>query len=207
MDVPVAVFDLDKTLTVRDCVFPFMRRVGGSARILSVVVTRAPQVIKGVMRRDRDFLKALFVRGVFEGLSVEEVDAEGVAFAHKVATSWMRPDVAARLRWHQDQDHVVLLVSASLAPYAEPLGELLELDGVLCTRIESVDGYFTGNLVGANCRGVEKVERIVEWCREAGVSPDSIQYAYGDSEGDRPMLAMAAHSEMVTKVDLEVAPA
>lgn len=206
MDVPIAVFDLDKTLTVRDCVFPFMRRVGGVSGLVRSVAGDPQNVGRHAIARDRDKMKALFVRGIFRGLDVEDVDAEGVEFASTVATKWMRPDVAARLRWHQEQDHVVLIVSASLESYALPLGELLEVDDVLCTRLESVDGRFTGELLGANCRGAEKVARITQWCRQSGLPVESVQFAYGDSAGDQPMLRMASHSEMVTRIDLEVSP-
>lgn len=202
MDVPIAVFDLDKTLTVRDCVVPFMLRSGRAPRVLSAVIARMPRIISMVIRRDRDALKALFVRIAFSGLSVEDVNDQGVEFADVIAASWMRHDVAERLRWHQDQDHVVLLVTASLAPYAEPLGDLLEVDGVLCTRLASVDGVYTGELDGSNCRGTEKVNRIRQWCIDSGISPESVQFAYGDSAGDGPMLALASHGVLVGRRDV-----
>lgn len=207
MDMPIAVFDLDKTLMVRDCVVPFMRKVGGTVRLLSAVVAHAPGVASMAARRDRDGLKALFVREVFTGRSVAEVNDRGLDYASMIASAWVRQDVAERLRWHQEQDHVVLLVTASLAPYAEPLGDLLEVDGVLCTGLASHDGVLTGELDGPNCRGEEKVVRIRRWCQEAGMSSESVVFAYGDSSGDRSMLEMAQHGELVGRRDLERIPA
>lgn len=205
--VPIAVFDLDKTLTVRDCVVPFMRRAGGNVRVVVTALRHGPTIIRLLFRRDRDALKRLFVKGVLAGLTVDEVDTLGLEFAGVISASWMRADVADRLRWHQEQDHIVLIVSASLAPYVEPLGDFLEVDGVLCTRLASRDGVLTGELVGENCRGPEKVERIRQWCADSGVTLASVLFAYGDSTGDREMLEIAEHGQMVKTGDLDRVPA
>lgn len=206
MELTVAVFDVDKTLTVRDCVVPFVLRVAGVPKTLSAIVRHFPSVLSMVRKRDRDGLKLLFVKELFAGRPVDEVDEAGVQFASHVVGHWMREDSAARLRWHQSEGHVVVLVSASLSPYLVPLGDFLEVDAVLCATLAEEDGVYTGDLVGPNCRGVEKVNCITEWCRDAGVNVENVRYAYGDSSGDAPMLAMAAHGEWVGKRDMELAP-
>lgn len=206
MSVSVAVFDVDKTLTVRDCVVPFVTRVAGRGRVASALVRHLPEVVKLVLARNRDGLKLLFVRELFTGVSVERGEAIGIEFAAMVADNWIRPDVAARLRWHQSEGHVVVLVSASLSPYLIPFGDLVEADVVLCATLEESDGVYTGSLVGANCRGEEKVRRIQQWCAEAGIDVDAIDYAYGDSKGDAPMIAMARHGVWVNEGELEEVP-
>lgn len=203
----VAVFDVDKTLTVRDCVVPFVRRVAGMPRVFLTVIRNSGSVLRLLARRDRDGLKLLFVKELFAGRSVEDVEEVGIQFAAHIAENWMRYDVASRLRWHQAEGHVVVLVSASLNPYLVPLGDMLEVDAVLCARLEESDGVYTGELVGANCRGIEKVNRLSEWSRDSGVSTENIRYAYGDSSGDEPMLSLAPHAEWVGKRDISEVPA
>ncbi len=81
-----------------------------------------------------------------------------------------------------------MLVSASPELYVTPIGRRLGFDAVLATRLEvDADGRLTGRLLGANCRGPEKVVRLREWRRE-GLA---MAYAYGDSAGDREMLDLA----------------
>ena len=206
MHPTVVAFDVDRTLTVRDCVVPFMRRVAGPVGFGAAMVGGGLARAGAVARRERDVLKAEFIRRVFAGRQVDEVAALGVDFAAEVSRSWMRTDVATRLRWHQDQDHVVLLVSASLDPYLEPLGDLLEVDAVLCTTLESVDGTYTGSLVGGNCRAEEKVARIASWCLEAGVPIDALEWAYGDSGGDVAMLTAASTGVLVGRHEISGAP-
>jgi len=115
----------------------------------------------------------------------------------------LRSDVAARMRWHQEQGHVVILVSASLGSYLHPLGDLLEVDAVLCAELEEVDGILTGKLEGKNCRGEEKASRIQKWCEGAGIDVEDLVYAYGDSTGDVQMLELFEFGTWVNMVDLE----
>lgn len=206
MDVVVAAFDVDHTLTVRDCVVPFMKRVAGPTRFLSGLVSSPIQVFKLVIGRDRDALKKHFVNQYFAGASCDEVNDMGVRFAARIADGWMREDVVHRMRWHQEQGHVVLFVSASLSPYLQPLGDLCEVDAVLCTELEHDNGVFTGQLVGENCRGPEKVHRLHQWLDDAGISRDAVTYAYGDSSGDDALLACAVHGIRVTSELLERTP-
>ncbi|MEY4633447.1 MAG: hypothetical protein RLZ18_819 [Actinomycetota bacterium] len=206
MEVTVAVFDVDNTLTVRDCVVPFVVRVAGPVRVAGAILRNIGTVVPLMAHRDRDGLKLLFVRELFAGRSVDEVDNKGIDFASHIADNWMREDTSRRLRWHQAEGHVVVLVSASLSPYLIPLGDLLEVDAVLCATLAEHDGAYTGELVGPNCRGIEKVNRITEWCRDAGINTDNIRFAYGDSSGDTQMLAMAANGEWVGKSEIEMVP-
>lgn len=206
MSVSVAVFDVDKTLTVRDCVVPYVTKVVGRGKVISAIVRNLPTVARLVVKRDRDGMKLFFVRELFSGVAVSDGESVGVEFAAMVAENWIREDVARRLRWHQEQGHVVVLVSASLSPYLVPFGDLIEADVVLCATLEENNGVYTGNLVGPNCRGEEKVRRIEQWCRESGVPRSAIEFAYGDSKGDGPMIAMAQHGVWVGNSDIAEVP-
>lgn len=206
MDVTVAVFDVDGTLTVRDCVVPFTRRVAGTPRLVGGILRQPRKVVSALVARDRDALKAAFAGIAFVGVPAAELENHAIAFADEVYSGWMREDVARRFRWHQEQGHVVVLVSASFETYLAPLGDLLEADAVLCTRLEIVDGVATGRLDGANCRGAEKVRRIAQWCEEAGLTLDAVEYAYGDSNGDKEMLELARQSFYVAKDELTEVP-
>jgi phosphatidylglycerophosphatase C len=191
----VAAFDVDGTLTVRDCVVPFLRQTCGTSR-LAVRLLRHPRALVGpLVRRDRDGLKAAAAAAAFEGLALEPLRAAGAEFGNQVARGWLRSDTAARLRWHLDQGHVVVLVSASFEIYLDALGDCMGVDAVLATRLEvGVDGRCTGRLEGPNCRGAEKVRRLHEWLDAAhGGRRSVIVWAYGDSPGDQELLDDADH--------------
>lgn len=191
----VAAFDVDGTLTTRDCVTPFLLRAAGW-RLVSTILGHPLALAGAAARRDRDRMKELACRAL-RGLDATALDELGRAFASEVATSWLRDDTTARLRRHRELGHRVILASASLDAYLGPLGEMLEVDGIVCTRLErGPDGRLTGRLVGANCRGAEKARRVREWLEAAGLA-DAVLWAYGDSPGDRPLLEAADHAVWV----------
>lgn len=196
----VAAFDVDGTLTTRDCVTPFLREVGGR-RVPLALARRAPATLGALIRRDRDRLKELACLGL-RGLPAAELRQAGEAFAARVGADWLRPDTVTRLERHLELGHTVVLASASFAAYLDPLGEALAVDAVVCTRLEVDDaGLLTGRLDGANCRGPEKARRVRSWLEAAGLREAEL-WAYGDSNGDRELLAVAHHPVWVTRTPL-----
>ena len=113
--------------------------------------------------------------------------------------------MTARMRWHQGQGHTVVVVSASLGAYLRPLGRRLAVDAVLCTDVVD-DGLRYGDaLVGGNCRAREKATRLAHWLDANGFGAAEL-WAYGDSAGDREMLAMATHAVWVDGTTLTEEP-
>jgi phosphatidylglycerophosphatase C len=196
----VAAFDVDGTLTTHDCVVPFLRRVAGTARLAAGLAARPHRLVPALVRRDRDALKALSADVVFRGRSVAAVAAEATEFAQAVHRDRLRPDTVATLRRHQADGHTVVLVSASFAVYLHPLARLLGVDHVVATELETDQSgaRYTGALEGPNCRAHEKVVRLHRWLDERDSSRARVElWAYGDSSGDRELLADADHGVWV----------
>jgi len=198
------VFDVDGTLTTGDCVFPFLRRAAGF-RLATALLRHPLALAGGLVRRDRDALKALACASL-AGLPAPAIDALGARFASEVEASRLRDDTTARLRRHRELDHTVVLASASLDPYLLPLAGLLGVDDVVCTTLErDTDGRFTGRLAGENCRGPEKARRVRALLAERGLDGAEL-WAYGDSAGDEALLALADHPLRVDGVRVSADP-
>jgi len=196
----VAAFDVDGTLTTRDCVTPFLLRATG-ARLAVALVRHPLTVLRALARRDRDTLKAVACTA-FAGMVGTSLDELGARFARKVEARHLRPDTRARLRRHRELGHTVILASASLDPYLEPLGASLAVDAVVCTRLERTPaGRLTGRLVGRNCRGAEKARRVEEWLAVNMLAHAEL-WAYGDSAGDRELLSRADRPVWVGRDEL-----
>ncbi|MFM8562425.1 MAG: HAD-IB family hydrolase [Acidimicrobiia bacterium] len=186
----VAAFDVDLTLTRRDCVVPFLREVAGWRWYVGLLRRVVPLSV-AVVRRDRDAVKGIVTAAALAGRSESNVESVAERFASRVFPDWLRPDTVQRLRWHREQGHRVVLVSASYRPYLEHLARLLGCDDVLATEIEvGSSGSCTGRLRGRNCRGQEKERRLRDWMSSRGLLGARV-FAYGDSAGDDEMLAMA----------------
>lgn len=203
----VAAFDFDETLTRQDTVVPFLRRFTTTRRFAASLLPHTLRVLPMAARRDRDRLRALATELVFSGRPYEHVSAEAEAYGTLIAENAMRADTTARLQWHLEHGHRVAIVTASYEPYVRVVAGALGEVAVLGTRLEVVDGHCSGLLDGANCRGPEKVRRLDAWIRDAGLNRDDVTlYAYGDSSGDRELLAAADHPHWVKQPLASVAP-
>lgn len=189
----IAAFDLDGTLTTRDCVVPFLRQVAGTPRLVAGVAAHPIDASRALVRRDRDAFKALASHAAFAGRALGDVEPRAAEFAAMVQANWMRSDTVRSLDAHLQAGDQVVIVSASYAIYVEPLAVLLGAHQALATRLAvGADGRLTGELDGPNCRGPEKIRRLHDWLDTTHGGRAMVDLiAYGDSPGDRELLADA----------------
>jgi phosphatidylglycerophosphatase C len=184
----LALFDFDGTLTRHDTVLPFLYQLCGPTAFPRLTAVATSALVRD--RERRDAAKAAIIRSALAGRTYAEVQEAGRAYAHEVVDSALRTEGRARLEWHRAHGHRLVIVSASLEPYLTFVADRLGVDVCLCTRLEVDDaGVLTGAIDGANCRGDEKAQRV-----RAVIEPDDYEvWAYGDTHGDRALLALADH--------------
>lgn len=201
----VAAFDVDKTLTQRDCVVPYLRRLLSWRVGPRLALWSFPLVWAG-LRRDRDRVKTLATRITMSGLSRQRIESEAEIFAREIIASWLRDDTVQRLSWHRSQGHQIVLVSASYHSYLRHLGAHLGCATVLACEVDfDIDDRCTGHLVQGNCRGPEKERRLSAWLATEGLAEAQI-FAYGDSSGDAELLAMATWATRVGPEPISAVP-
>ena len=193
--VVIAAFDFDGTLTRSDSVVPFLRRFLWRWPALVGILRCAPAGLVAMARRDRDSLRLAATSALLRGVPAVIVEQQAASFATEIISVRLRPDTTARLRWHLSQGHRVVFVSASYLSYLLPVARHVGAEAVLSTQLEIDDsGRCTGGLKGANCRGPEKPARLHEWLDTQDLDRASVTiWAYGDSNGDRELLAAADH--------------
>ena len=185
---PIVAFDFDGTLTVRDSFTAFLKWRAGTVRYLMGFVRLAPAALAYLVHRDRGRIKAAAVHEYLRGVSRSELSADARAFAERFSADLLRPDALTAWKRWRDQAVRLVIVTASpeltVAPFAETLGA----DVLLGTRLAfDANDRATGALEGVNCRGPEKIRRL-----GAAFGPGfRLRAAYGDTGGDREMLAMA----------------
>jgi phosphatidylglycerophosphatase C len=191
----VAAFDFDKTISTRDNVVPFLRALVGRARLTLALLATSPQLVRAALDDERrDAAKVALVQHTLTGYDAARVSAVAAEFADDVVARHLRPDVVERVAWHRNQGHELVIVSASFKSYLDPIAARLGFAAVLATELAvGDDGRLTGELVRPNVRGAEKVRRLDEWL---GAGPAFV-WAYGDSSGDRDLLARADHGVTV----------
>lgn len=201
----VAAFDVDMTLTRRDCVVPYLRRLS-TWRVAPRLALWAVPLAWAGMRRDRDRIKALATKVTMKGLTRERIEGEADSFAQDIIAEWLRDDTVQRLVWHRQQGHHVVLVSASYVSYLEHLGAHFGCAAVLACEVDfDHRNRCTGRLIDGNCRGSEKRRRLSGWLASQGLN-DARIFAYGDSSGDDQLLAMATWATRVGAEPLAAVP-
>ncbi len=188
----IAAFDFDGTITWSDSFLPFLRHAVGFARFWSGLAILSPWMAAYAAGRiANDRLKERFLTTYLKGWSETELDAAAKSFCKSGMARLVNRDAMERLRWHADQGHRILIISASPEFYLRVWAETAGVDDVIGTRLDMSNGRVSGRLTGPNCHGEEKVRRF-----ESQVGPFSELevFAYGDSKSDLPLLNRAAHA-------------
>ena len=192
----VAAFDLDGTLTEGGSVFHWLRFLAGDGAVARAALPLLVPLTIGAIRSGHwadDAKERLFV-SVLQGRQLDDVTEASRRFILKHLAHEGRDLVLGRLRWHVAQGHDVVLVSASPQLYVDILRAEFGITGGLGTRLAvDDDGRLTGRYAGKNCRGTEKMRRLREWIDARDYGSDPVIYAYGNSRGDRRLLAGATH--------------
>jgi phosphatidylglycerophosphatase C len=185
---PIAAFDFDGTLTVRDSFTAFLRWRAGAAGYALGMAGLAPAALRYLVDRDRGRIKAAAAKAFLRGRPRRELEAQARAFAAKTARRMLRPD--ARACWDAcgAKGYLRVIVTASPTLVVAPFAKALGADVLIGTELAyDPSERATGALATPNCRAAEKVARLEQ---RFGVGV-RLAAAYGDTGGDREMLAIA----------------
>lgn len=184
----LALFDFDGTLTFRDSLLDFLFYAVGLHRMVAGAAYLSPALLAYCFRiLDHSDAKQKVLQYFFSGWETEKMQRLSHNYSLGRLPKIIRSAGLKRMHWHMKQGHEVLIVSATPEIWIRAWAEEQSV-GLMGTLLEEAEGRITGKYQGVNCNGVEKVRRIREKHNLQGF--DKI-YAYGNSSGDRPMLALA----------------
>lgn len=191
MSKGLALFDFDGTITRRDTFLEFIRYTKGPMAFAAGFAVLSPALVAMKLKlipnwRAKEMTLAYF----FGGMDAGEFNARCDAFSDVCMDGLVRPAALRRMEWHKSEGHDIYIVSASAENWLRKW--CLKQDvGLLATRLIVRDGRITGKLSGANCHGEEKVSRIRE---HIPLGDYQEIWAYGDSSGDKQMLALTKNA-------------
>lgn len=186
----IAAFDFDGTLTYHDTLFHFLLFSQGKLSALSKLFLEVPNLALYAMGKiARQQAKEGVLTRFFAGQPMEKIRRIGQEFASAQLQKHLKPEAMRKLKWHQQQGHKCVLISASVDVYLDPWAKQAGIDHVICSQMaQAPNGLATGKLQGLNCWGPEKSRRLTEYL---GDRSNYNIYAYGDSRGDKELLEMA----------------
>lgn len=181
----IVAFDFDGTLTTRDTLLEFIRFAKGTTAFVIGFLLHAPLLVLMKLGLYPNYrAKQRIFSYYFKGMKLSDFDALCQRFAEN-NRKLLRTKGVQTLQKAEAEGAEVLIVSASIDNWVQPFFPEVK---VLGTQIEVEDDLLTGRFLTRNCYGQEKVERIL------ALYPQRETYvltAYGDSRGDRELLAFA----------------
>ncbi len=184
----LAAYDLDKTILSINS---------------STLVVKASRKM-GLMTT-RDFLQAIYYSILYKfdlrdankivsemtqwlgGLKESKVIELINLHAIPVMLNLIRPEVLPTIAEHRKNNGKVIILSSAMSYLCNPIANHLEFDDVVSSRLETMNGVFTGKPERRLVFGTEKAVRMKEYCEEQNFSLDTAFY-YGDAYTDRFVL-------------------
>lgn len=187
----LVLFDFDGTITRRDTLIEFARYYRGSMGYWTGMAMLAPILALFVLRLIPNWrAKEYFLARFFAGESEESLNATGAEFARAVIPGLVRPGALEAIEKYRRDHATIAVVSASAENWVKPWCDAHNIT-CIATRLEVHSGSITGRILGKNCHGDEKVCRIRQ---HFDLSLFDHIIAYGDTSGDKEMLALAHES-------------
>ena len=184
----IYAFDFDGTLTTHDTLIAFIRFAKGTMAFGWGFVCYAHLLVMMKLGFYPNWkVKQKVFAHFFKGMSLHDFNALCQDFATS-SRQLLRPAGIKAIEAAQEGGGEVLIVSASIDNWVQPFFPQVK---VLGTQIEVTDNTITGRFLTKNCYGQEKVNRILS------LYPQRQDYhltAYGDSRGDKELLAFADES-------------
>lgn len=196
-DLAAAFFDLDNTVMQGAALFHFgrglyKRKFFETRDLARFAWQQAWFRLAGVedpehMQEARD--SAL---SIVKGHRVAELQSIGEEIYDEYMAERIWPGTRALAQAHLDAGQRVWLVTAAPVEIAQVIARRLGLTGALGTVAESVDGIYTGKLVGEPLHGPAKAEAVRALAAAEGLDLSRCA-AYSDSHNDIPMLSLVGH--------------
>lgn len=187
----IAFFDFDGTITTKDTLLEFIKYCKGTNAFYAGFLINSPFLLAYKLKIiSNQAAKEKVLQHFFKNTSVDSFRVLCEKFAAEKIPRLIRPEAIAEIKKLQEEGQTVVIVSASPENWISPWALKLKVD-LIATQLEIQNGLLTGKILGKNCHGAEKVNRINKKYSLADYAEIT---AYGDTKGDLPMLALAHRS-------------
>jgi len=194
-----AFFDLDKTIIAKSSTLAFSKpfQAGGLINRRAMLRSTYAQFVYLVGGADHDQMEKmrLFMSTLCAGWDVATVREIVADTLHNIVDPLVYDEAVSLIEEHRLAGRDVVIVSTSGSEVVEPIGQLLGADRVVATRMEIVDGKYSGD-IEYYAYAEEKARAIEELARVVGYDLEN-SYAYSDSVTDVFMLETVGHPHTV----------
>jgi len=185
----IAFFDFDGTITNRDIFWDYLfYRLKNGLSPIKLLQSLPVFISYSLKIMNNEKAKQLIFGKLFGGELVDFFQKTVQDYYQTSFSGRVRKDALTKILWHKSSMHQVYIVTANFDLIVQKFAVEQEIK-FIATELHIADNVITGKFKTFNCYGQEKVNRI----KNTVPNLDAFTkiYAYGDSKGDREMLAMA----------------
>jgi HAD superfamily hydrolase (TIGR01490 family) len=188
MNRAIAFFDFDGTITKKDTLLEFIKYSKGNTAFYAGFCLHAHYLLAYKLKIiTNQKAKEKILTHFFGNMPLDSFQQFCNRFMQEKIPQLIRPGAYKEIEKLQQNGVKIVIVSASPENWITQWSNQLNAD-LIATRLEFKNNSVTGKIDGFNCHGNEKVRRIKEKFR---LEDFTEIYAYGDTSGDKPMLALA----------------
>jgi len=184
----IAFFDFDKTLIAGYSAAAFIWQQLKSGKLGPTDIRNQLAAARNYTKGSMNFSDFVVETSQFlKGQTEDDLAKHGEIVYKKSIHGAIYPEARALIEAHQARGHTVAIVSSATYHQIAPAARELEIEHILCTELEMVDGVFTGEIIHPSCFGKGKKLAADNLCNELGADID-ISFFYTDSEDDLPLI-------------------
>ena len=180
-------FDFDGTLTYKDTMFLYLKFYNASKFRMQFIKHIPLFTLLKLNLLDAEKVKKSFISSILKGQPKAKIEKKSQEFFDLYYPEIFRENALDFIKNIDYSQTDCYIVSASLDIWVKPFAEKFKMN-LIATKAEFKNDIFTGNFVGKNCNGLEKVNRIKE---EISAKKYDKTIAFGDTSGDQQMLDWA----------------
>lgn len=199
----LAIYDMDRTITVRGTYTPFlMHMVFARApwRLLFLPLLPFGFIAYGLKMISREGLKTYNQRLLLGKPNRGSIKPLIETYATKVLSGNSYAKAFEQIEADRQEGRRLVMATASYELYVEAIAHKLGFDDIIGTRLEiDSSGHVLPKIIGKNCYDEAKLDRITAFLAEQELDREQIHIrAYSDHVSDAPMLEFADEAVATT---------
>ena len=185
----LALFDLDNTLLTDDSDFLWGCFLVDKGLVDKLTYEKANQRFYDEYKHGTlDIFEFLaFSLKPLTRFSMQQLNELHKEFMQKLITPVMTEKGITQIQQHQNKGDITVIITATNSFVTGPIAKAFQVDDLIATEPEIIDGKYTGNVAGTPCFQQGKVTRLNQWLQNTSHDLKNSTF-YSDSHNDLALL-------------------
>ncbi|ERI90882.1 HAD hydrolase, family IB [Clostridiales bacterium oral taxon 876 str. F0540] len=195
----LAIFDVDYTLTKKETQIEFYKFMLKKEKkhLLHLPKVLLSGILFALKLIPLKSTKEYFISFI-EGIKEEEMREHVKDFYENRLSKLLYKDAIDTIKKLKGEGFKIYLISASPEFYLNELYNIKEVDKIIGTRYLCENGIHKRNMEGENCKGEEKVKRLMEELNKENIEVDfENSYMFSDSLSDLPLFNLVGKPYLI----------